>query len=53
MASPTNPAATSNTGRAKIMKQGHTASTRYGSDPNVKVKGGHVVRDLSITPTKA
>ena len=30
-----------------IIKQGHTSNGSFGSDPNVKVKGGRAVRDLS------
>lgn len=38
----------SNTGNAPIVRQGHTASTKHGSDPNVKVKGSTTTRDLNI-----
>lgn len=35
------------TGKAPIMKQGHTTDGRHGSDPGVQVKGGNNVRDLN------
>lgn len=38
----------SNTGNAPIVRQGHTASMKHGSDPNIKGKGSNSVRDLKI-----
>jgi hypothetical protein len=35
------------TGTAPIKKVGHTASGRYGDDPQMKVRGGTGVRDIS------
>lgn len=36
------------TGSASIVKQGHTATTKYGSNPDAQVKGGRPTpRDLS------
>lgn len=37
----------SNTGNAKIVKVGHTATTLYGSNPDSKRRGNPTVRDLS------
>jgi hypothetical protein len=36
----------SKTGNAPIVRQGHTATTKHGSDPNLKVRGGNSPRDL-------
>jgi len=36
----------SSTGKAKIKKQGHTASNAFGSDPNAKARFGKSVREL-------
>ncbi len=38
----------SKTGNAKIVKVGHTASNRFGSNPNAQVKGSSTSRDLGI-----
>lgn len=46
------PTVTTNTGRAQIKKQGHTANGRHGSEPNVKVKGGNNVRELGVNAVK-
>lgn len=35
-------------GSAPIVRQGHTSSGKHGSDPNMKVKGGNSVRDLTV-----
>lgn len=35
-----------------IVKQGHTTNGSFGSDPNVKVKGGRPVRDLTVPTAK-
>lgn len=51
--SPTNPSTSSDTGRADVKKMGHTAQKNYGSEPNVKVKGGHNVRELGVKTTKS
>lgn len=39
---------TSKTGNAPIVKQGHTATSHHGSDPNIKGKYVEKPRDLSI-----
>lgn len=39
---------TSKTGNAPIVRQGHTATTKHGSNPNMKVKGQEKPRDLKI-----
>lgn len=36
----------SKTGNAPIIRQGHTATSKHGSDPNMKVKGAQTPRDL-------
>ncbi len=36
---------------ATIIKQGHTTNGKFGSDPNVKVKGSSAVRDLNPPST--
>lgn len=36
----------SKTGNAPIVRQGHTATTKHGSDPNMQVKGQRKPRDL-------
>jgi len=39
----------SSTGKATIVKQGHTAGKRYGTDPGAMVKGGvQQPRDLNV-----
>lgn len=38
----------SNTGNASVVKQGHTATSKHGSDPNLKGKGEQKPRDLKI-----
>lgn len=35
------------TGSAPIKKTGHTASTRFGANPDAKVRGNTSSRDLS------
>lgn len=42
---PTNPV--QNGKGASIMKQGHTANGKFGTSPEMKVKGGNSVRDLN------
>lgn len=45
-----NPAVTKplgKTGNASIHKQGHTATSKFGSDPNAQVRGKEAPRDLS------
>lgn len=37
---------TSKTGNAQIKRVGHTTDSKYGSNPNAKVKGSRSVRDL-------
>lgn len=37
----------SKTGSAPIKKVGHTAGTRYGTNPSSQVKGSNTSRDLS------
>lgn len=39
---------TSKTGNAPIIRQGHTATTKHGSDPNMKGKGQSSPRDLKV-----
>lgn len=36
------------TGNAPLVKQGHTATNNYGSNPNAQRKGTDSPRDLSI-----
>lgn len=38
---------TANTGQAPTVKQGHTTDGKHGSNPNLKVRGGQSVRELS------
>jgi len=38
----------SNTGNAPIKQVGHTAGTRYGTNPNAQVKGSNTTRDLKV-----
>lgn len=35
------------TGDAPVVRQGQTASTKHGSDPNMKAVGRPAVRDLN------
>lgn len=37
-----------NTHDAKIVKVGHTANSKFGSNPDMKVKGDTTTRDLGI-----
>ena len=39
---------TSKPGNAPIVRQGHTATTKHGSDPNMKGLGRERPRDLKI-----
>ncbi len=39
---------TSKTGDAPIVRQGHTASNKHGSDPNFKGKPASAPRDLKV-----
>lgn len=39
---------TSKTGNAQINRQGHTASNKFGSDPNYKGKMASKPRDLKV-----
>jgi hypothetical protein len=39
---------TSKTGNAEIKRQGHTATTKHGSDPNFKGRANDKPRDLKI-----
>lgn len=43
---PNNPL--NNSKGANIMKQGHTTNGKFGSSPDMKVKGGDSVRDLNV-----
>lgn len=38
----------SSTGNAQIKKQGHTENGRFGSDPDLRVRGGQTVKELSV-----
>lgn len=39
---------TGKTGNAEIQRQGHTATTKHGSDPNFKGKANDKPRDLKL-----
>lgn len=41
-----------NTGKAQIVKQGHTATGHFGDDPMMKGKGQKPTRDLGINRSK-
>lgn len=41
------PTLSAKTGSAPLRKTGHTASNRFGSNPDAKVRGGSASRDLS------
>lgn len=41
------PTISSKTGNAPVVKTGHTASNRFGSNPDAKVRGSVTSRDLS------
>lgn len=45
---PHEPDMKSNPGKAKIVKTGHTASNRFGTNPDSRVKGKVTSRDLGI-----
>lgn len=38
----------SKTGNAQIDRMGHTATSKHGSDPNLKVRGNQTPRDLRV-----
>lgn len=42
------PTISSKTGKASITKVGHTAGSRFGTNPNAQVKGNTSTRDLGI-----
>lgn len=43
-----DPSIKSKTGNAPIKKVGHTASNRFGTNPDARVKGNVTSRDLGI-----
>lgn len=44
MPNPKHPAG----GDPNIVRQGHTASTKFGTDPNMQQKGSKDTRDLTL-----
>lgn len=53
MASPTSPTPTTDTGKAKVVRAGQTAQSRYGTDPQMQGLGKQTPRDLTINVKKA
>lgn len=38
----------SKTGKAQMVKSGHTANGRFGANPDARVKGNNTPRDLKV-----